>query len=94
MDETEKAVEDLRTYKTMLVAARRRLVAFGVHGNRNAVREPGAPYQAAIGPSISRSAEVRALQDDIDAVNRAMMDEQNGGTSEGCLPDVAGIKSP
>ncbi len=76
MDEREQAIADLLAYKTMLVTARRRLVALGVHGNKNQVRMPGAPYEAAIGPSTSKSAEVRALQDDIDAVNRAIADER------------------
>lgn len=61
----------------MLVAARRRLVSLGVHGNKNQVRAPGAAYEMSIGPNTSRSAEIRALQDDIDAVNRAIQDEDN-----------------
>ena len=77
MNEAEQAIADLRTYRDMLVTARRRLVALGVHGNKNAVRAPGAPYEAALGPSTSRSAEVRAIQDDIDAINRAILDEQD-----------------
>ena len=59
----------------MLVAARRRLVALGVHGNKNAVRAPGAPYEPAVGPTTARSGDVRALQDDIDAISRAIHDE-------------------
>lgn len=78
MDEAEQAVADLQAYRAMLVAARRRMVALGVHGNKNAVRAPGAPYEAAVGPSIAKSAEVRALQDDIDALDRAIRDEQHG----------------
>ena len=77
MADDTRPVSDLLAYKAMLVATRRRLVALGVHGNKNAVRAPGAAYEAAIGPSTSRSAEVRALQDDIDAVNRAIRDEQH-----------------
>ena len=76
MDEIDQAIEDLQAYKTMLVAARRRMISVGVHGNKNATRAPGAAYEAAVGPSTSRSAEIRALQDDIDAVNRAILDEQ------------------
>ena len=77
MDERSQAISDLQAYKAMLTATRRRLVALGVHGNKNAVRAPGAPYEAAIGPNTSRSAEVRAIQDDIDAINRAILDEQH-----------------
>lgn len=78
MDEAEQAIADLQTYRSMLVAARRRLVALGVHGNKNVVRVPGAPYEPAVGPSIAKSAEVRALQDDIDALDRAIRDERMG----------------
>lgn len=78
MGEAEQAIADLRAYKAMLVTARRRLVALGVHGNKNAVRTPGAPYEPAVGPSTAKSTEVRALQDDIDAINRAILDEQDG----------------
>ena len=81
MDDRTQAIADLQAYKAMLVANRRRLIALGVHGNKNAVRVPGAPYEAAIGPSTSRSAEVRALQDDIDAINRAVLDEQREPTA-------------
>ncbi len=77
MDEIDQAIEDLQAYKTMLVAARRRMISVGVHGNKNATRAPGAAYAAAVGPNITRSEEVKALQDDIDAVNRAILDEQN-----------------
>ena len=76
MDERAQAIADLQAYRAMLVATRRKLVALGVHGNKNTVRAAGAPYEAAVGPTTSRSAEVRALQDDIDAVNRAIRDEQ------------------
>lgn len=76
MAEDPQPVADLKAYRAMLVSARRRLVALGVHGNKNAVRAPGAPYEPAVGPTISRSTEVRALQDDIDAINRAIRDEQ------------------
>ena len=75
MDEAEQAIADLKAYRALLVAARRRLVALGVHGNKNAIRAPGAPYEPAIGPSIGKSAELRALQDDVDAVSRAIRDE-------------------
>ena len=76
MDERAQAIADLQAYRSMLVTTRRKLIALGVHGNKNAIRAPGAAYEAAIGPSTSRSAEFRALQDDIDAVNRAILDEQ------------------
>lgn len=76
MDNRAQAIADLQAYKAMLVTTRRKLVALGVHGNKDAVRAPGAPYEAAIGPSTSRSAEVKALQDEIDAINRAVRDER------------------
>ena len=76
MDETEQAIADLQAYKLMLVAARRRLVALGVHGNRNAPRVAGAAYEMSVGAHTSKSPEIRALQDDIDAVNRAILDER------------------
>ena len=81
MDERTRAIADLQAYKGLLVATRRKLVALGVHGNKNAVRAPGAPYEAAVGPSTSRSAEIRALQDDIEAINRAIRDEQHESVS-------------
>ncbi len=77
MDEIDQAIEDLQAYKTMLVAARRRMISVGVHGNKNATRAPGTAYEAAVGPNITRSEEVKALQDDIDAINRAILDEQD-----------------
>ncbi len=77
MDEIDQAIEDLQAYKTMLVGARRRMISVGVHGNKNATRAPGAAYAAAVGPNITRSEEVKALQGDIDAVNRAILDEQD-----------------
>ena len=83
MDETEQAIADLRAYKDMLVSARRRLVALGVHGNKNLVRAPGAAYEVAVGPSTARSAEMRAIQDDIDAIDRAVRDEREGRRPEG-----------
>ena len=75
MDETQNPIADLLAYKAMLVTARRRLVSLGVHGNKNQVRAPGAAYEMSVGPNTSRSAEIRALQDDIDAVDRALRDE-------------------
>ena len=81
MDDRAQAVADLQAYKAMLTAARRRLVALGVYGNKNAVRAPAAPYEVAMGPSTSRSADVRALQDDIDATDRAILDERHEPTS-------------
>ncbi len=80
MSETEQAIADLEAYKAMLVTARRRLVALGVHGNRNAPKVPGAAYEMSVGPSTSKSAEVRALQDDTDAVNRAIADERQAAS--------------
>ena len=77
MNERAEAIADLQAYRTMLVTTRRKLIALGVHGNKSTARAPGAAYEVAIGPSTSRSAEVRALQDDIDAVNRAIRDEQH-----------------
>jgi len=71
------ALKDWLTGKTMLVAARRRMISVGVHGNKNATRAPGAAYAAAVGPNITRSEEVKALQGDIDAVNRAILDERD-----------------
>ncbi len=53
----------------------------GADHNKNAVRAPGAAYEAAVGPTTSRSGEVRAMQDDIDAVNRAIRDEQAEATN-------------
>ena len=81
MNERAQAIADLETYRAMLVTARRKLVSVGVHGNKNAVRAPGAAYEAAVGPTTSRSGEVRAMQDDIDAVNRAIRDEQAEATN-------------
>ena len=89
MDETRQAIADLQAYKTMLVAARRRLVSLGVHGNKNQVRAPGAAYEMAIGPNTSRSAEIRALQDDIDAVNRAIQDEGDAQAQPSPEPTAA-----
>ena len=77
MDERTRAIADLQAYRLILVSARRKLVALGVHGNKNAARAPGMPYEAAIGPSASRSADIRALQDDIEAIDRAIRDEQH-----------------
>jgi hypothetical protein len=77
MDETEQAIVDLQAYRAMLVAARRKLVSLGVTGNKNQVRAPGAAYEMSVGPNIARSAEIRTLQDDIDAVNRAIQDERD-----------------
>ena len=76
MDELEQAIADLHAYKAMLVTTRRRLVALGVHGNKNQVRTPGAAYEMSVGPNTTRSAEIRALQDDIDATDRAIRDER------------------
>ncbi len=76
MDESEQAVADLQAYRTLLVTARRRLVALGVHGNKNAPKIPGAAYEMSVGPNTSRSPETRALQDDIDAISRAIRDER------------------
>jgi hypothetical protein len=85
MDETQNPIADLLAYKAMLVTARRRLVSLGVHGNKNQVRAPGAAYEMSVGPNTSRSAEIRTLQDDIDAVNRALQDEGHApaGPSQG-----------
>ncbi len=77
MSQSDQAIEDLQAYREMLVATRRRMVSVGVHGNKNTARVAGAPYEVAVGPTTARSAEVRALQDDIEAVNRAILDEQN-----------------
>ncbi|RYB05733.1 hypothetical protein [Lichenibacterium ramalinae] len=76
MDDAEQAIADLQAYKSMLVATRRRLVALGVHGNKNQVRAPGAAYEMSVGPNTSKSGDIRALQDEIDAVNRAIVDER------------------
>ncbi len=82
MDEAEQAVADLQAYRAMLVATRRRLVALGVHGNKNAPKVPGAAYEMSVGPHTSRSTEIRAIQDDIDAMSRAIRDEQGASPVE------------